>query len=107
MTVARIALPKEAKAGEVIEIKTLYQHVRESGHRRDNAGRLVPRQIVNRFVCTYAGQVVFHADLFPAIAANPYVTFHTVATETGDLVFAWTDDLGNTHTETRRLTVLR
>ncbi|MSO93059.1 MAG: thiosulfate oxidation carrier complex protein SoxZ [Rhodospirillales bacterium] len=107
MTVVRIALPKEAKAGEVIEIKTLFQHAMESGHRRDNAGNLVPRQIVNRFVCTYAGHEVFRADLFPAIAANPYVAFHTVAAETGDLVFAWTDDLGNTHTETRRLTVAR
>lgn len=107
MSVARIAVPKEAKAGEVIEIKALFQHPMESGHRRDNAGRLVPRQIVNRFVCTYDGAEVFRADLFPGVAANPFIVFHTVATESGDLVFQWTDDLGATHIETRRLSVTR
>ena len=107
MSVARIAVPKEAKAGEVIEIKALFQHAMESGHRRDDAGRLIPRLIVNRFVCTYGGTEVFRADLFPGVAANPFLVFHTVATESGDLVFEWTDDGGTTHTETRRLTVTR
>ena len=32
--------------------------------------------------------------LFPAIAANPFITFHTVATESGTFEFQWTGDNG-------------
>ena len=34
----------------------------------DFNGKLVPRDIINRFVCTYNGTEVFRADLHPAIA---------------------------------------
>jgi sulfur-oxidizing protein SoxZ len=105
MATARISMPTTAKAGAVIEIKTLVQHIMETGHRRDESGRPVPRDIINRLVVTYAGAEIFRMDLYPGIAANPYIAFPTVATETGDVVFAWTDDAGQTLTETRRLTV--
>jgi len=57
------------------------------------------------FVCTYNGEVVFRAELFPAIAANPFIAFSTVATESGEIVFSWTDDHGQTQTEVRLITV--
>jgi sulfur-oxidizing protein SoxZ len=41
---------------------------------------------------------VFRGDLFPAIAANPFLSFFTVATESGTLEFQWIDDHGNTQT---------
>jgi sulfur-oxidizing protein SoxZ len=100
-----IRMPKEAKRGEVIEIKTLIEHRMESGFRRDNVGGVVPRDIINAFVCRYAGEEIFRADLHPGTAANPYIAFHTVATESGDMVFQWTDDRGQVTTETVKLTV--
>lgn len=105
MTTARISMPQTAKAGDVIEIKTLVQHIMETGFRRDDSGRPVPRDIINKLVVTYVGGEIFRMDLYPGVAANPYIAFPTVATETGDVVFAWTDDNGATLTETRRLTV--
>ena len=48
---------------------------------------------------------MFRADLFPAIAANPFIAFTTVATESGELVFTWTDDAGKAQTETVKITV--
>jgi len=48
---------------------------------------------------------VFRAELFPAIAANPFIAFSTVATETGELRFSWTDDHGQTQTESRQIIV--
>jgi len=101
-----IHVPAEAKAGEVIEIKTLIAHPMESGQRRDSKGQVIPRDIINSFVCSYAGEEVFRADLHPGVAANPYIAFHTVATATGDLVFQWTDDHGTVVSETVRLTVV-
>src|SRR5215469_12079347 len=100
-----INFPQRAKPGAVIEIKTLIQHSMETGYRLDNKGTTIPRDIINRFTCTYNGEEVFRADLFPAISANPFIAFSTVATVSGELVFSWTDDRGQTQTETRPLSV--
>ena len=56
----------------------------------------MPRNIVERFTCRYNGVEVFSADLFPAVTANPFLSFTTVATESGELEFTWTDDRGET-----------
>lgn len=98
-TSTRIVVPKTAKRGEVIEIKTLIKHPMETGYRRDHRGQVIPRHIIKRFVATYNGTVVFSADLTQGVAANPYLAFMTVAEESGEIVFEWTDDLGDTHTE--------
>jgi sulfur-oxidizing protein SoxZ len=100
-----INLPSRAKRGEVIEIKTLIAHPMETGYRLDSTGAAIPRDIINRFVCTYNGEEVFGAELFPAIAANPFIAFSTVATESGELTFSWTDDHGQSWTEVRQITV--
>ena len=105
MPITRIAVPPSAKKGEVIEIKTLIQHNMETGHRRDNMGRPIPRDIIDRLVVTYEGAEIFRADIFSGVAANPYFAFLTIATRTSDVVFQWTDDKGETITERRKLTV--
>lgn len=105
MNSARIVVPKSARRGEVIEIKTLIKHPMETGYRRDNVGQPIPRHIIEKFVATYNGEEVFSADLTQGVAANPYLAFSTVARESGEIVFAWTDDLGSTHTEKVEITV--
>jgi sulfur-oxidizing protein SoxZ len=100
-----INLPERAKRGELIEIKTLIQHAMETGYRLDRNGGKIPRDIINRFTCAYNGEEVFRAKLFPAIAANPFIAFSTIATESGELAFSWTDDEGQTQTETRQIIV--
>ncbi len=105
MATTRIAMPSSARRGDVVEIKTLIQHEMETGYRRDARGLVVPRDIIATLTVTYAGETVFSADLNAGISANPYIAFSVRATETGDLVFKWTDERGATTTETRRLTV--
>jgi sulfur-oxidizing protein SoxZ len=100
-----INLPARAQRGEVVEIKTLIAHPMETGYRLDNTGAPIARDIINKFVCTYNGEEIFRAELFPAIAANPFIAFSTVATESGRLAFSWTGDDGETQTETRDITV--
>jgi sulfur-oxidizing protein SoxZ len=94
MSRALINLPKSAKRGQVIEIKTLISHVMESGFRHGTNGKDIPRDIITSFSCRYNGEEIFATQLFPAIAANPFLTFHTVATESGTLSFHWTGDNG-------------
>lgn len=106
MATTRIVVPATAKKGQIIEIKTLVQHPMITGHGRDNVGKPVPRDIINAFVVTYAGEEVFRADLFPGVAANPFFAFSTIATVTGEVVFTWTDDQGVETVEKRQLTVI-
>ena len=105
MARALINLPKTAKAGAVIEIKTLLAHPMETGFRPGPEGKILPRSIVTEFVCRYGDAEVFRAEFFPASAANPYLTFTTVATESGTLTFTWRGDNGFEQTETATLTV--
>ena len=84
MARALVNVPPKAKRGAVIEIKTLISHPMETGYRHDETGRAYPRDIINRFVCTYNGVEVFRADLSSGISANPYVQFYTVAEASGD-----------------------
>jgi sulfur-oxidizing protein SoxZ len=102
---ALVSVPARAKRGEIVEIKTLVSHVMETGFRRDQFGATVPRNIIRLFVCTYNGVEVFRAELHPAIAANPYLTFTAVATESGTIGFHWSGDNGYSVTESARISV--
>ena len=102
----RVKLPKKAAKGEIIQIKTLISHKMESGQRVDRkTGEKIPRQIINKFTCSFNGKELFSADWHGAISANPYMSFYTKATESGTFEFTWTDDDGSVYTKTAKLTV--
>jgi sulfur-oxidizing protein SoxZ len=105
MARALIHMPASARRGETIQMRTLIAHPMESGFRVDADGRVVPRDIIRRFSCHYNGERVFGAELFAAIAANPFIEFHTLAQDSGTLSFRWEGDNGFVHTETRSLRV--
>lgn len=105
MARALINLPAKVKRGEVFEIKTLVQHPMDTGYLRDNDGNPVPRNIIKRFTCTYNGEEVFAADMSQAVAANPFIAFTTVATESGIIAFTWLDDREELIAESVKITV--
>jgi sulfur-oxidizing protein SoxZ len=94
-----------AKAGEIIEIRAAIAHPMETGYRVGVDGQRIPRDVLRRFTCRLDGQLVFAADLFPAIAANPYLAFPLRASRSGTLTFTWEGDGGFTQTETVALNV--
>ncbi len=100
-----INVPRAAKRGDVITIRTLIQHMMETGYRPNAQGDVMPRDIIRRFTCTYDGAVVFSAELSPAIAANPFLSFTTVATNSGTVTMTWEGDNGFAQTETRAIEV--
>ena len=102
---ALINVPKTAKRGDVIEIKTLISHVMETGYRHGTNGQGIPRDIITSFSCKYNGEEIFAATFYPAIAANPFVTFFTTATESGTLAFTWEGDNGFSVTEEAKIVV--
>jgi sulfur-oxidizing protein SoxZ len=54
---------------------------------------------------TYGGAEIFRMEMYPAIAANPFISFNLRANATGELVFTWTDDRGEVWVERKLLTV--
>ena len=92
MALARIELPREARRGEVIEVRIVIQHAMETGFRRDAAGTRIPRNAIHSLACRYNGVEVFRATLSTGIAANPYLRFFTRARESGEFAFWWIDD---------------
>ena len=99
-----INMPSSAKRGDVVEIRTLIAHPMETGWRPDADGKLLPRNLIRRLSCTFddgtGKSLVFSADMFPAVAANPYLAFYMAATSSGTLSFVWEGDNGFSQTET-------
>lgn len=102
----RIRMPATAKAGDVVEVKTLISHDMESGNRKDKAsGQLVPRKIINKFVVKFNGKPLMTADWNTAISANPFQSFWVRVPESGTFDFEWTDDDGTVYKAEQKVTV--
>lgn len=102
----RVQVPATVLKGANFTVKSLISHPMETGLRTDSKGDVIPRKIINKFVCRYDGVEVFVADLREAIAANPFIEFDLRATRTGPLEFIWEEDGGAIYTLQHRLTVL-
>lgn len=103
---ARVRVPKLAKKGEVVEIRCLLEHPNESGLRKDENGKLYPRNILTSFVCTYGDAEVIRGDLQRGISRNPYFSFWLRAEKSGELVFRWEDESGAVFVEKAPLDVV-
>lgn len=104
MRLRSVIMPTSAKAGDVIEIRTVVAHPMITGHAA-GAANVTPRRIVHTFTAAYDGSEIFRAEMGPGIAANPLLAFTALATRTGEVVFTWIEDTGETAIERRLLTV--
>ena len=100
-----INIQPTAKRGEIIEIRATIGHPMETGFRPGDDGKLLPRNIIQRFSCRYNGELIFSAEMFSAMAANPYIAFFTTAKSSGTLALTWEGDGGFAQTENVTLTV--
>jgi len=101
----RIQVPRTATKGEIFQVKALISHQMETGLRRDGEGEVIPRKIINKFVCRYNGVDVFAVNLHEAVAANPYFEFYLRATDSGRLDFIWQEDGGGVYSLAQQLAV--
>ncbi|MCV3274050.1 thiosulfate oxidation carrier complex protein SoxZ [Roseobacter sinensis] len=102
---SRVKLPQVAAAGEVITIKTLITHRMESGQRRHEAGAVIPRSIIHRFVCAFEGETVVDIEVHPGVSTNPFFEFRARVIESGVFRFTWYDDDGAVYTDSKAITV--
>jgi sulfur-oxidizing protein SoxZ len=102
---ALLNAPTSARAGEIIAIRTLIQHPMETGYRKGTDGQPLPRELVRRVECRFNGELVFAADLQPAVSANPYLAFTMRATSSGTIRVTWLGDNGFNHDQSVALSV--
>jgi sulfur-oxidizing protein SoxZ len=100
----RIRVPRSARPGEAVEIRTLIEHPMETGLRLEG-GRTVPRDLLNRMVVRVNGEVALQAELRNGSSANPYHVFFLRLDRTSDLEFTFTDERGRSARSTARVTV--
>jgi sulfur-oxidizing protein SoxZ len=99
---ALITLIPNKLPGQPLEVRALISHPMETGYRPGADGKVLARDIIGRFTCHLDGELVFGAELHPAISANPYLAFFVrVERAGGTLAFRWEGDNGFAHTETR------
>jgi sulfur-oxidizing protein SoxZ len=103
--VARVQLPPTAKRGEVIEVRITILHPMETGFRFELGGQPIPKNVINSLLVRYNGAQIFLAEMGSGIAANPYLQFHTVARQSGEIEISWVDDNGNRGTERAAISV--
>lgn len=90
----RLKLPSSAKAGEIIEIRTLLDHPMETGLRRTPDGQPIARDMLTRFQADANGANFFQVDFRNATSANPYLVFCARVTVPTEFRFTWTHEDG-------------
>ncbi|MGY6547774.1 MAG: thiosulfate oxidation carrier complex protein SoxZ [Roseinatronobacter sp.] len=101
MSTPRIRLPRSAREGEEIEIRTLIDHPMVTG-----VSSPQPRDMLARFEATMNGETVLAYDFANGSAANPSLTFFVRAAAPGEFNFTWTHEDGRVFSaaETVRMT---
>lgn len=106
MSKPRVKVPKKAKAGDVIKIKTLMRHKMENGTRKNKkTGKKIPRKLINKVTAAFNGKEFFSVDFHGSVSANPYLAFNAKPSESGEFVFTWYEDGGKTWSAKKKITV--
>jgi sulfur-oxidizing protein SoxZ len=101
----RVRIANQAKAGQVIEVKTLIAHEMETGQRKGADGKAIPRKIIKAFTAKFNGKELFRSDWHPSISANPYLSFFVRVPEAGTFEFTWLDDDGSVYKSEQKVTI--
>ena len=104
LTAPRVRVPRTARAGEAVEIRTLIEHPMETGLRQEG-GRVVPRDLLNRMVVRVNGSVALQAELRNGSSANPFHVFFLRLDRSSDIEFTFSDERGRSVSSTARITV--
>jgi sulfur-oxidizing protein SoxZ len=104
LSTPRVRIQRSARAGEVIEIRTLIEHPMETGLRHDG-GRAVPRDMLTRLAVRMNGEPVLEAEFRNGTSANPYHVFFVRIERTSSFDFTWTDANGRTARAEARVSV--
>jgi len=83
--------PKQGSTGTV---KAMVMHPMETGLRKNALSQIIPRNIIETFECSLAGERLMLWELHPSIAQNPYLEFKFIARNGGEMKLLWIADDG-------------
>ena len=101
----RVIVPRTAAKGEVFPVKTIISHEMETGLRFDENGAVIPRKIINKFVCTLWRNGGVQRRSARGRFGQPLLEFFLIATESGRLEFVWEEDGGGVYSLSHDLVV--
>jgi len=105
-TEPKIRIPEQVKKGEIFPVKAMIKHSMQNGRRLDKeTGEIIPRLIINKFICKYNGREAFAVDLHTSMSANPYFSFFLKGAQSGKITFEWVDDNGESISASRNINV--
>jgi len=96
-TIPFAKVPARAKKGETVMLRAKLKHPMETGWRKNAAGKVVPRNRIFQFVCTFDGKEMLRADLHSGVSADPYFAFFVKAERGGVYRFQWFEDGGEVY----------
>jgi sulfur-oxidizing protein SoxZ len=97
----RIRIPRSARAGEVIEIRTLIEHPMETGLQQGAARR----DMLTRLLVRMNGETLLAAEFRNGTSANPYHVFFVRMERSSTFDFTWTDEAGRSARAEARVSV--
>ncbi len=87
--------------GDEVEAKILVQHPMETGLRKNVDGEKIPAHFIKTLVVKYEDKVVLESVLGIAVSKDPFISFSFKGgAKDGKLSVTWTDNLGETRTDT-------
>lgn len=87
--------------GDVADIKVLFNHIMETGLRKDSkTGQLIPAHFIQEVTATINGATVMTANWGTGISKNPLLGFKVKGAKAGDKVaISWVDNTGDKRTD--------
>lgn len=86
---------RQPKRGDVVTVKVMVMHAMETGMRKRASGEMIPRRIVDKLDCTFAGAAILSWRLDTAVSPNPYLEFRFRPHQSGDLTMIWSEEGGD------------
>jgi len=105
MASALINVPSRVRRGEIIEIKTLMSHIMETGYRRTATGESRSARHHHQLCLPLQRRRDFPRRSLSGDRGQPFISFFTVATESGKFEFEWIGDRGFSATASAAITV--
>jgi sulfur-oxidizing protein SoxZ len=92
---------KASSRNGVVGVRMLLEHIMETGRRKGSDGKLIPGHYITEVTAKHKGNLVFHAELGPAVSQDPYLAFSFTGGASGDeLEVSWIDNKGESETAT-------
>lgn len=91
--------------GDTTQVKCLMTHPMDTGLAKDSkTGELIPAHYITEVTADSGGKQVLTAQWSGGISKNPYLSFSFDGAKKGDdVTISWTDNKGETESETAKI----